>query len=293
MSTNAALGGVRVATFDHRHFSAADLLIAKGGRSVSVCLPARNEEATVGEIVAAIRLELVETVGLVDEVVVVDDGSSDATAERAAQAGARVVNSTAGPGKGQALRGALAAAHGEVLVFLDADVANFGAHFVVGLLGPLLLRPDIGFVKGFYCRPFEGRVGEGGRVTELLARPLLARLFPDLAGVVQPLAGECAARRDVLEAIAFVDGYGVELGMLIDVVGRFGVASLAQVDLGLRVHRNRPLAELTRQAAAVLDVALTRAGVVPADGAGWPAPAGTDEPLHPVPRFTAQRRRSA
>ncbi len=244
MTTNEA-GAVPVATFDHRHFRAADLVAAKGGRSVSVCLPARNEEATVGGIVAAIRLELVERVGLVDEVVVVDDGSSDATAERAAHAGARVVPSTASPGKGQALSRALASARGDVLVFLDADVANFGAHFVVGLLGPLLVRPGISFVKGFYRRPFEGREGEGGRVTELLARPLLARLFPHLAAVVQPLAGECSASREVLEAVEFVDGYGVELGMLIDVAGRFGVASLAQVDLGLRVHRNRPLAELT------------------------------------------------
>ncbi len=274
--------GAPVATFDHRHFHAIDLVAAKGGRSVSVCLPARNEEATVGPIVATIHTQLVDRLGLVDEVVVVDDGSRDATAERAAAAGARVVRSTAGPGKGQALGHALDAARGEVVVFLDADVIDFGAHFVVGLLGPLLLRPGIGFVKGFYRRPLEGRVGEGGRVTELVARPLLARLFPHLVGFVQPLAGECSARRDVLEAVAFVDGYGVEMGMLIDVARRLGVASLAQVDLGLRVHRNRPLAELAPQAAAVLDVVLSRAGLASlAARAGRPALVG------------AQSRRSA
>ncbi len=274
-----------IATFDHRHFEVGRLVDAKRGRSVSVCLPARDEESTVGEIVSMVRAHLVERVGLVEEVLVVDDGSTDRTAQRAVEAGARVVASGAvgrdGRGKGQALRRGVTEASGDLVVFLDADVRNFGTHFVVGLLGPLLLRPGTVFVKAFYRRPFHGRSGDGGRVTELLARPLLARLFPRLGGVHQPLAGEAAARRDVLEALAFADGYGVELRMLIDIAEVFGVASLAQVDLGERVHRNRTLAELAPQAAAVLDVALSRAGVALADGdrPPWvppPTPAGPE-----------------
>lgn len=259
-----------IATFHHRQFRAAALLDSKQGRSISVCLPARNEEATVGDIVASLRRDLIEAVPLVHEIVVVDDGSTDRTAEQAAREGARVVSTGfahgqggSGPGKGQALSRAAVEASGDVLVFLDADVRNFESHFVVGLLGPLLLWSDVALVKGFYRRPFQGHPGEGGRVTELVARPLLARLFPHLAGVVQPLAGECALRRDVLAAISFADGYGVELAMLIDVARHFGVASLAQVDLGERVHRNRPLADLAPQAAAVLDVALARVELPP------------------------------
>ncbi len=272
-----------IATFHHRQFRTSTLLDSKQGRSISVCLPARNEEATVGDIVATLRRELVEAAPLVDEIVVVDDGSTDRTAEQAAREGARVVSTGSAhgqggsaPGKGQALSRAAAEASGDVLVFLDADVRNFESHFVVGLLGPLLLRSDVALVKAFYRRPFERRIGEGGRVTELVARPLLARLFPHLAGVVQPLAGECAAGRDILAAISFADGYGVELAMLIDVARHFGVASLAQVDLGERVHRNRPLADLAPQAAAVLDVALARAALAPAaevDGDGAPVTA--------------------
>jgi glucosyl-3-phosphoglycerate synthase len=271
-----AHGPTPLATFDHGEFRAAELVRAKQGRSVSVCLPARDEEATVGEIVRVVRRELAERVPLVDDIVVVDDASGDGTARQARLAGARVVGAVdglapppAGPGKGQALARAVAAATGDILVFLDADVRNFGAHFVVGLLGPLLQRPELALAKAFYRRPLDGRAGEGGRVTELVARPLIARLFPDLEPVRQPLSGECAVRRDVLEAVGLVDGYGVELGLLIDVARRFGVGSVAQVDLGERVHRNRPLAELAPQAAAVLDVALTRAGVA-ADGAPLP-----------------------
>ncbi len=280
-----------IATFDHRRFNVGHLVDAKRGRAVSVCLPARDEESTVGDIVATVRADLVERTGLVQEVLVVDDGSTDRTAQRAMDAGARVVPSCAAGGcdrrgKGQALRRAVIEASGDLVVFLDADVHNFGTHFVVGLLGPLLLRPGTSFVKAFYRRPYQGQSGEGGRVTELLARPLVARLFPHLGGVHQPLAGEAAARRDVLESVAFAEGYGVELRMLIDIAERFGVSSLAQVDLGDRVHRNRPLAELAPQAAAVLDVALSRAGVALADidRSSWVLcrPAGPDGPGGPA-----------
>jgi glucosyl-3-phosphoglycerate synthase len=257
---------VGVRTFAACDFDAEALVAAKAGRRISVCLPARNEEATVGAIVARVRSALVEAVPLVDEVLVVDDGSEDRTGAEAAAAGARVVRRDAAdgpPGKGQALRRAVDEATGDVLVFLDADVRNFDSHFVVGLLGPVLTAPGAALVKATYRRPLEGSDGPGGRVTELVARPLLARLFPELAGVTQPLAGECAAPRAVLEAVPFADGYGVEVGLLIDVAARCGPGALAQVDLSERVHRNRPLDELAPQAAAVIDVVLDRAGVPP------------------------------
>ena len=253
--------GVR--TFAAHDFDAEALAAAKGERRVSVCLPARNEAATVGAIVARVRSELLEAVPLVDEVLVVDDGSTDGTATEASAAGARVVrrgSADGPPGKGQALRRAVEEATGDVLVFLDADVRNFDVHFVVGLLGPVLTEPGAALVKATYRRPLEGSDGPGGRVTELVARPLLARLFPELASVAQPLAGECAAPRSVLEAVPFADGYGVEVGLLIDVAARCRPGALAQVDLGERVHRNRPLDELAPQAAAIIDVVLDRAG---------------------------------
>jgi glucosyl-3-phosphoglycerate synthase len=157
----------------------------------------------------------------------------------------------------------LAASTGDIVVFCDADIRDFAPHFVTGLVGPLLRRDDIAFVKAFYDRPIAGRPGEGGRVTELVARPLIAALFPHLAALGQPLAGECAARRDLLEQLPFVDGYGVDLGLVIDVAARCGIGALAQCDLGQRVHRNRPLSELGPQALAIVQVALSRAGVAP------------------------------
>ena len=241
-------------------YSLAELVARKVGRRVSVCLPAHDEEATVGAIVATIRRQLCEQHRLVDEVVVVDDRSSDATAAAARTAGARVVVGGGG-GKGEAMQAGLAAAEGELVVYCDADVRPFRAGFVVGLLGPLLTDPAVGFVKGFYERPLDGREGEGGRVTELVAKPLLRVLLPALAGFTQPLAGEYAARRDVLEEVPFVQGYGVDIALLIDVAQRFGLTSMAQVDLGRRVHRNRPLAELGPQAEAVLRTVLARTGL--------------------------------
>jgi len=250
-----------VLAFRHQDFAAAPLTAAKRGRRVTVCLPARDERNTVGVIVATILGDLVDRHGLVDEVVVVDDGSLDDTAVVARGAGARVVT-TEGLGKGGAMWTGVFEAEGDVIAFCDADVSAFSAQFVVGLLGPLLTDDDLSLVKGAYERPYEGRPGQGGRVTELVAKPLLRQLFPHLSSLVQPLAGECAGRREVFEQLPFVQGYGVDLALVIDVAEQLGGA-LAQVDLGQRVHRNRPLGELTLQADAVLATALSRAGLAP------------------------------
>jgi glucosyl-3-phosphoglycerate synthase len=249
-------------------FPAGRVAALRRGRRVSVVIPARDEEATIGTVVSVIRRCLVEEAPVVDELVVVDDGSTDATAAVATAAGATVVAAaeilpeygTEG-GKGQAMWRGLHATTGDVVAFCDADIRGFGPHFVLGVVGPLLEEPGAGFVKAFYRRPYEGRAGEGGRVTELAARPLVAMLFPHLAGIVQPLAGECAGHRDVLESVPFVGGYGVDLGLLIDISARYGPDAIAQCDLGERVHRNRPLAELSPQALAIWQVGLARAGL--------------------------------
>jgi glucosyl-3-phosphoglycerate synthase len=242
------------------------LRAAKHGRTVSVCLPARDEAATIGPIIDA----CLGLAPLVDEVLVVDDGSTDDTCAVAAGAGARVVRAGdvlpaygPGHGKGEAMWKSLHAATGDVVVWCDADVQNFAPSFVTDLLGPLLTTDDVAFVKGYYARPLDGRPGEGGRVTELVARPLIELLFPELAFVAQPLAGECAGRREVLERLPFVQGYGVDLALLVDVARGWGTGAIAQVDLGQRVHRNRPLAELAPQARAVMETVLSRAGVGP------------------------------
>jgi glucosyl-3-phosphoglycerate synthase len=242
------------------------------GTTVSVCLPARDEQGTIGAIVREVREALVERDGLVDEIVVVDDGSTDATAAEAARAGALVFEEAdilpeAGPGsgKGNALWKSLHVCTGDVVCWLDADLRNFSADFVTRLVAPLLAEPDVALVKGYYERSFEGAPSGGGRVTELVARPLLSLLYPKLADVVQPLGGEYAGRRDALEVLPFVQGWGVELGLLVDVVERFGRAAVVQVDLGVREHRNRPLEQLAPQALAVLAIALRRAGLLELD----------------------------
>ena len=245
------------------------LLEAKGRSAVSVIIPARDEERTVGAIVAAIRDAFARSGPLVDEVIVVDSRSADGTAAAARAAGARVVSqddmTRALPplrGKGDALWAGLAAASGDVVVFIDADVESFDPRFVSGLLGPLLTDPSITFVKGFYHRPLTAGglsvPDGGGRVTELVARPLLNLFWPDLAGFVQPLAGEAAGRRDALERVPFVSGYGVETAMLIDLLALAGLDALAQVDLGERVHRNQDNEALGQMAAQIQLTAWSR-----------------------------------
>jgi glucosyl-3-phosphoglycerate synthase len=252
-----------VRTYALGAFPVARVLAAKAERAVTVCIPAHTEASTVGGVVRAVagaHLPAEGGSGLVDEVVVVDDGSSDDTAGAAGSAGARVVRLPARQGKGGAMQAGLEVSAGDVLVFLDADVENTTGEFVTALLGPVLTA-DAALVKGYYERPLAGATTGGGRVNELMARPLLEVLFPELAGVRQPLAGETAAPRWVLEKVGFASGYGVEIGLLIDVAVRLGVSAVAQVDLGTRVHRNRSLDELRPQAAEVLRAALARASM--------------------------------
>jgi glucosyl-3-phosphoglycerate synthase len=241
---------------------------ARLGTTVSVCLPARDEAATIGAIVAAVRRDLVETVALVDEILVIDDGSTDATSRAAEQEGATVhrvgdllADLPPGHGKGNALWLSLYATSGDLVCWLDSDVSNFDSGFVSNLVEPLLDEATIGLVKGYYHRPINGAPTGGGRVTELMARPLISALFPHLARIVQPLSGEYAGRREVLERVPFVEGWGVELGLLVDIAAQFGVEAITQRDLGVREHRNRPLGDLVGQSMEILLTGLRRAGV--------------------------------
>ncbi|GAA0413672.1 glucosyl-3-phosphoglycerate synthase [Streptomyces luteireticuli] len=258
-----------------RSWSAADrpldrLLAAKRetGSTVSVVLPALNEEATVGEIVAAIRRELMTgDVPLVDELVVLDSGSTDGTARVAREAGARVEHRDAVlpelpavPGKGEVLWRSLLVTSGDIVCFVDADLRDFSASFVSGIVGPLLTDPDVAFVKAMYDRPLGELEGQGGRVTELVARPLLNLHWPQLAGFVQPLGGEYAARRSLLERLPFPVGYGVELGLLVDALHTVGLDALAQVDVGERKHRHQDGQALGRMAATIYRTAQLRLG---------------------------------
>ncbi len=250
-----------VRTYGSDRFDPAQVLAAKGSRRVSVCVPARDEAATIGALIKAAVLAHYGpgSSGLVDELVVVDDGSADATAAIAGAAGATVIGRRPGGDKGAAMAAGFEASTGDVVAFLDADVENASDAYLPRLLGPLLAGTSV-LVKGYYERPYEGRPTGGGRVTELVARPVIELFFPELTEVRQPLAGETAAHRWVFEKIGFAGGYGVEIGHLIDVARDFGAESIAQVDLGVRVHRNRPLAELRPQADDVLRTALDRAG---------------------------------
>jgi glucosyl-3-phosphoglycerate synthase len=237
------------------------LVVAKAGRRVGVCVPARNEAQTIGRII--IVAAHLRQLGLVDEILVVDDASDDATASEARATGASVITSPFGPGKGEALRAALSATESEIIVFLDADVTNFVPRFVTDLVAPLLQEPKLQLVKATYRRSLNGRPGEGGRVNDLLARPLLRRFFPPLATLAQPLAGECAVRRAALDDLTLADGYGIEIGLLIDVYLRHGLDSIVEIDLGERIHRNRPLRELQPHADDVLAAVLARVDWIP------------------------------
>ena len=251
------------------------------GTRVSLVLPARNEAATVGTLVSRLRAELMGDLALVDQLVVIDSDSTDDTAAVAAAAGAEVhrcaqVRPDLGtaPGKGEALWKSLFVTTGDVLVFMDADLVEWGPHFVPGLLGPLLTDAGVQLVKGCYERPLldvrreerrpdgqGGQGGQGGRVTELLARPALALLFPALGGVEQPLAGEWAVRRDHMASLSVPTGYAVDLAVLVDTAVTLGIEAVAQVDLGRRAHRHHALADLGPMAVQCLAALQSRAGL--------------------------------
>lgn len=239
----------------------------RSGATVSVVLPAREVADTIGPILDA--LAPARAAGVIDELLVIDAASADGTADVATRHGARVVQESDvlpehGParGKGDALWRGLAVTEGDVVVYLDSDTENFDARFLLGLLGPLLQEPRIALVKGAFRRPF--KLGEhttpdgGGRVTELVARPLLNLHLPELAGFVQPLAGEFAARRELLEQLPFPVGYGVEIATLIDSYRLVGLDGLAQVDLGVRQNRHQSLRALSAMAYAVMIAAERR-----------------------------------
>ena len=258
--------------FHHTRFSNVDELAAiKRGRklTVSVCIPTLNEAETIRPIVRSIHKELMGRHELVDELWVIDSGSTDGTREIAAGAGASVrlaseilPDGSAFRGKGENLWKALHVAKGDLVCFVDGDIANFTPSFVTGLLGPLLTDPEIDYVKAFYERPFAGPRGfhptGGGRVSEILVRPLLSLFYPELTVFLQPLAGEYAARREVFESLPFPTGYGVELAHLIDLAQLGKLSSTAQVDLDERIHRNRSDEELGRMAFGILQVLFRR-----------------------------------
>jgi glucosyl-3-phosphoglycerate synthase len=268
------------AWFEHRTTSATSLaeidvnalLLAKrrGGHRVSVVLPARDEEATVGVLVRDLADCWVRAVPLVDELIVMDSDSTDRTAEVARDAGAEVVATRdvlpghgTRPGKGEALWKAMAVTSGDLVLFMDSDLLGDVSHYVPGLLAPLLTDPRVDYVKGCYTRPLtvdgEHRPAGGGRVTELTARPLLNALWPELAGFVQPLGGEYAGRRSALEQVPFVSGYGVEVGLLVDLLNVCGLYGLAQVDLGVRQHSHQTDEALGRMAGQIVSTVLARA----------------------------------
>jgi glucosyl-3-phosphoglycerate synthase len=259
-------------TFHADEFSEMGQLLAlkrQQGVTISVAMPALNEEVTVGNVIHTIKAALMDDVQLLDEIVLMDSDSVDATRMIASELGVPVYihqqtlpNYGARRGKGEALWKSLYTTRGDILIWIDTDIANIHPRFVYGLLGPLLVNPRLQFVKGFYRRPL--RVGDrvqaggGGRVTELTARPLLNLFFPELSGIIQPLSGEYGGRRKALESLPFSSGYGVEIGLLIDVLEKFGLNAVAQVDLLERIHHNQPLESLSKMSFAIIQTVMRK-----------------------------------
>ncbi|HZU11633.1 MAG TPA: glucosyl-3-phosphoglycerate synthase [Chloroflexota bacterium] len=261
-------------TFHSHEFRSLRYLVdlkERQGRTISVALPALNEEKTVGKIISTIKRTLMERVPLVDELLLIDSNSDDRTVEIAEGLGIPVYRHPeilphlpSYAGKGEALWKSLYVTKGDIVVWVDSDITDLHPKFVYGLVGPLLADPALGFIKGFYRRPLKlgGELATtgGGRVTELTARPLINLFYPQLSGVVQPLAGEMAGRRDILETLPFFTGYGVETGLLIDILERYGLDVFAQADLEYRIHRNQTLLSLSKMAFAIVQVVMQRLG---------------------------------
>ena len=259
-------------TFHHSNFWDLRWLVEqkeRQGLTISLCLPALNEEMTIGKEIVILKSELHDRYPLIDEIAVIDSGSTDRTREIAASFGADVYLASdylpqygQQRGKGENLWKALYLLKGDIIVYIDSDINNIHPRFVYGLVGPLIQNPDIHYVKAFYDRPlaFTGglRPTGGGRVTEILIRPLFNLFYPDLAFILQPLSGEYAGRRSILEQIPFPVGYGVETAMLIDIYGKLGLDGFAQTDLDRRVHRNQDTVALGRMAFGVLRTFIRR-----------------------------------
>jgi len=263
-------------TFHSGEFSDLGALIdmkKKQGLTISLGLPALNEEATVGSVITTLKKALMNDAPLLDEIVLIDSNSEDRTVEIAQKHAIPsykhpdILSAGVGSvrGKGEALWKSLYVLKGDLIVWIDTDITNIHPRFVYGLIGPLLKRPDVQYVKGFYRRPLTSEMSGGqvqaqggGRVTELVARPLLNLFYPELSGIVQPLSGEYAGRRAALETVPFFSGYGVETGLLIDMHERFGLSGLAQSDLEERVHHSQSLTSLSKMSFAILQVFIAR-----------------------------------
>lgn len=259
-------------TFHHSAFSDLKALVnakEKSGQKVSVCIPTLNEEKTIGKEIVVLRSELQLRYPLIDEIAVIDSGSTDRTREVAREFGADVYLASdilpemgTKRGKGENLWKAIYQLKGDIIVYVDADIKNIHARFVYGLMAPLIHMPEIQYVKAFYDRPLvfsEGvRPSGGGRVTEILIRPLFSLFFPELTAIIQPLSGEYAVRRSVLERLRFPIGYGVETSHLIDVYAEWGIEAFGQTDLDQRVHRNQPTIDLGKMSFGILRVFFNR-----------------------------------
>ena len=259
-------------TFHADEFKQLDEIVAlkrEQGVTISLALPALNEQETVGKIIDVIKKELIDKAPLLDEIVLIDSNSTDSTREIAAQADVPVYihqhlleRLGARDGKGEALWKSLLVTRGDIIMWIDTDIVNIHPRFVYGILGPLLINPQVQFVKGFYRRPLKVgqkmQAGGGGRVTELTARPLLNLFYPELSGVVQPLSGEYAGRREALEKVPFFSGYGVETGMLIDIYEKYGLQAIAQVDLLERIHHNQHLEALSKMSFAIIQTVMRK-----------------------------------
>lgn len=257
-------------TFHSNEFANLDQLMELKKAShlrISLAMPALNEEKTVGKVITTIKTALMDNVPLIDEMVLIDSNSTDHTREIAEDLGVKTYihqqilpELGARDGKGEALWKSLLVTTGDIIAWIDTDIVNIRPHFVYGIIGPLLLDPDIKFVKGFYRRPLKVgtkmQAGSGGRVTELTARPLLNLFYPELSGVIQPLSGEYAGRREVLENAVFYSGYGVETGLLIDIFEKYGLGAIAQVDLLERIHHNQELEALSKMSFAIIQTVL-------------------------------------
>lgn len=260
-------------TWHHSDFEDIAALVEskeEQGLKISVCLPTLNVAGTVGKCVRVIRAALIEEFPLVDELCIVDSRSEDDTVRIATAEGARVIyddeilpdfQPKAG-GKGEALWKSLFALEGDIVAWVDSDIENIHPRFVYGLVGPLLADKDVGYIKAFYERPLTqggvSRPSGGGRVTELTVRPMFNLFYPELAGLIQPLSGEYAGRREILESIPFFTGYGVESGHLIDILSEYGADALGQVDLDVRVHHNQPIDSLSRMSFGIMQALFER-----------------------------------